>query len=78
MFSTFFGVKTWNDIPKDIRSLDSRRAFCQNTLPTYTVNTRRFDLNELKKVVVCGWQFFVDHGLRVRVVENLYLETGYF
>ena len=27
-FITFFGVKTWNDIPKDIRSLDSKRAFC--------------------------------------------------
>ena len=26
-FITFFGVKTWSDIPKDIRSLDSTRAF---------------------------------------------------
>ena len=26
-FITFFGVKTWNNIPKDIRSLDSKRAF---------------------------------------------------
>ena len=26
-FITFVGVKTWNNIPKDIRSLDSKRAF---------------------------------------------------
>ena len=26
-FITFFDVKTWNNIPKDIRSLDSKRAF---------------------------------------------------
>ena len=26
-FITFFGVKTWNNIPKDIRSLDSKHTF---------------------------------------------------
>ena len=26
-FITFFDVKTWNNIPKDIRSLDSKRTF---------------------------------------------------
>ena len=26
-FITFFGVKTWNNIPKDIRSLDPKYAF---------------------------------------------------
>ena len=26
-FITFFGVKTWNNIPKDIRSLDSKDTF---------------------------------------------------
>ena len=29
-FITFFGVKTWNNIPKDIRSLDSKRTFITN------------------------------------------------
>ena len=42
----------------------------QNTLLTCTVSTRKFDLNELKKTVVCVWQFFVDHGLRTEIVED--------
>ena len=36
----------------------------QNTLHTYKVSTRKFDLNELREIVVCVWQFFVDHELR--------------
>ena len=28
------------------------------------------------KVVVCDWQFFMDHGLRAGVVEALHLEIG--
>ena len=50
----------------------------QNALPTYTVNTRKFGLHELKETVVCGWQFFVDHRLRAGIVEALHLETEYF
>ena len=45
------------------------------TLPIYTVNTRKFDLNELKEIVVCGWQFFVDNLLLARIVEARHLET---
>ena len=29
----------------------------QNTLHTYTVSTRKFDLNERREIVVCVWQF---------------------
>ena len=47
----------------------------QNTLPTSTVNARKFDIYELKEIVVCVWQYFVDHGLRDGIVEALHLET---
>ena len=47
----------------------------QNTLHTYTVSTRKFDLKELRKIVVCVWKFFVDHELRP---EALHLETECF
>ena len=50
----------------------------QNTLHTYTVSTRKFDLYEPREVVVCVWQFFVDHELRAAVTEALHLETKCF
>ena len=50
----------------------------QNTLHTYTVSTRKFDLNELREIVVCVWQFFVDHELQIGVTGALHLETECF
>ena len=63
---------------EDIRPLDPNVHSVQNTLPTYTVNTIKFDLNELNEIVVCGWQFFVDCGFWAGMVEDLHLETEYF
>ena len=75
-FITSFGVKTWNNIPKDIRSLDSKRAF--STKYFAHLHSQYKNLNELKEIVVCAWQFFVDQGLRAGIVEALYLETECF
>ena len=67
-FITFFGVKAWNNIPNDIRY----------TLHTHTVSTRKFDLNEVRKIVVCVWQFFVDHELQIAITGAFHLETECF
>ena len=48
----------------------------QNSLHTYTASTRKFD--ELREIVVCVWQFFVDHELRAAIMEALHLETECF
>ena len=44
----------------------------QNTLHTYTVSTRKFDLKELREIVVGVWQcFFVDHELQIAITGRL-------
>ena len=50
----------------------------QNTLHTYTVSTRKFDLNELREIVVRVWQFFVDHELWAATMTALHMETECF
>ena len=50
----------------------------QNTLHTYTISTRKFDLGELRAIVVCVWQFFVDNKLGAAIAEALHLETECF
>ena len=72
-FITFFGVKTWNNIPKDIRSLDLKCAF----LHTYAVSTRNFDLNELRESCLF-FAVFVDHELPIAIMGALHLETECF
>ena len=40
--------------------------------------TRKFDLNELREIVVCVWQFFADHELQIAITGALHLETECF
>ena len=50
----------------------------QNTLHTYTISAIKFDLDELREIVVCVWQFFVDHELQIAITGALHLETECF
>ena len=71
-FITFFGVKTWNNILKDIRSLDSKHTFSTEYSAHLHSQYKKFDLNELRETVVYVWQFFVDHELQIVITRRLY------